>query len=131
MLLLVKAGYTAHMAIPMRQLERIEKLNGSLVEKAGDHDVIQYRGKIMPLINIGSVLPERRKKPRVVVESSPYENKAVIYVAVYTRNGRSIGFVVDRVYDVVEVVVEIKDVIRREGVLGTPLFRAMSRKFWM
>jgi two-component system, chemotaxis family, sensor kinase CheA len=119
MLLLVKAGYTAHMAVPMKQLERIEKLDGSLVERAGDHDVIQYRGKIMPLIHIGSVLPERRKKPRQIVEPSVYENKALIYAAVYTRNGRSIGFVVDRVYDVVEVVVEIKDVIRREGVLGT------------
>ena len=123
MLLLVKAGYTDHMAVPMKQLERIEKLDGSLVEKAGDHDVIQYRGKIMPLIHIGSVLPERRKKPRQIVEPSVYENKALIYAAVYTKNGRSIGFVVDRVYDVVEVVVEIKDVIRREGVLGTTVIQ--------
>ena len=123
MLLLVKAGYTDHMAVPMKQLERIEKLDGSLVEKAGDHDVIQYRGKIMPLIHIGSVLPERRKKPRQILEPSVYENKALIYAAVYTKNGRSIGFVVDRVYDVVEVVVEIKDVIRREGVLGTTVIQ--------
>ena len=123
MLLLVKAGYTDHMAVPMKQLERIEKLDGSLVEKAGDHDVIQYRGKIMPLIHIGSVLPERRKKPRQIVEPSVYENKALIYAAVYTKNGRSIGFVVDRVYDVVEVIVEIKDVIRREGVLGTTVIQ--------
>ena len=123
MLLLVKAGYTDHMAVPMKQLERIEKLDGSLVEKAGDHDVIQYRGKIMPLIHIGSVLPERRKKPRQILEPSVYENKALIYAAVYTKNGRSIGFVVDRVYDVVEVIVEIKDVIRREGVLGTTVIQ--------
>jgi two-component system chemotaxis sensor kinase CheA len=123
MLLLVKAGYTTHMAIPMRQLERIEKLKSSLVETAGDHDVIQYRGKIMPLINIGSGLPERRKKPRKLGESVVSEGNGIINVAVYTKNGRSIGFVVDRVYDVVEVVVEIKDAIRRDGVVGTTVIQ--------
>jgi len=123
MLLLVKAGYTTHMAIPMRQLERIEKLKSLLIETAGDHDVIQYRGKIMPLINIGSVLPERRKKARETGESVVSEGDGIINVAVYTKNGRSIGFVVDRVYDVVEVVVEIKDAIRRDGVMGTTVIQ--------
>ncbi len=119
MLLLVKAGYTTYMAIPMSLMERIEKLEGFQVEKAGDHDVIQYRGKIMPLINIGSVLPERRKTPRQTKELNRYENKKVLYAAVYTKNGRSVGFVVDQVYDVVETVVEIKDHICRAGVIGT------------
>ena len=114
MLLLVKAGNAAHMAIPMSQLERIEKLKVSLIERAGDHDVIQYRGKIMPLIYIGSVLSERGQSSLGALAET-----TLINVAVYTKNGRSIGFVVDQVYDVIEEVVEIKDVIQRDGVLGT------------
>jgi two-component system chemotaxis sensor kinase CheA len=47
----------------------------------------------------------------------------MIQVVVYTKNGRSMGLVVDQVYDVVEEMVILQEGIRREGIIGSAVIQ--------
>jgi two-component system, chemotaxis family, sensor kinase CheA len=99
------------MAIPLSEVARLEEFKFSDVEKSGDQDVVQYRGEIMPLIYLKKVL-----NGGGALEDS---QKDFMQAVVFTRNGRSVGLVVERIIDIVDEVVKVKRGANREGVLGT------------
>jgi len=83
------------MAVDLSLVARLEEFPRNLVEIAGDHEVVQYRGEIMPLIRVSEKLvSEQRRVPELVQDS--------LHVVVYSEKGRSIGLVVDRILDIVE-----------------------------
>jgi two-component system chemotaxis sensor kinase CheA len=59
--------------------------------------VVQYRGQILPLLHLGSLL------------DIPTSESAdlPLQVVVYSENGRSVGLVVDRIADIVESAVDL------------------------
>ncbi|HTP43611.1 MAG TPA: chemotaxis protein CheW [Candidatus Acidoferrum sp.] len=106
----------AHMAIPLDTLARLEELPVSQVEKTGTRWVAQYRGQILPLVNLGYALLERRTRRR----SKEFEDigKAERYqVLVCNHEGHRAGLVVERIVDIVEDSAEVKYPASREGVL--------------
>ncbi len=54
----------ARMAVPLGALARLEEFPASQVEKSGAERVIQYRGKILPLVYLHAALEERRQSAR-------------------------------------------------------------------
>ena len=52
----------ARMAVPLGALARLEEFPASQVERSGTESVIQYRGKILPLVYLNAALQERRHK---------------------------------------------------------------------
>jgi two-component system chemotaxis sensor kinase CheA len=101
------------MALPLGLLARLEEFPASLVEKSGNEWVVQYRGKILPLIRLDIVLEERRTRLRhkvKTIEPDPLQ------VLVCHDSGRTIGIVVDRILDIVEDTAQIKSPATREGV---------------
>ena len=106
----------AHMAIPLDTLARLEELPASQVEKTGTRWVAQYRGEILPLVNLGYALLERRTRRR----SKEFEEiaKAERYqVLVCNHDGHRAGLVVERIVDIVEDSAEVQYPASREGVL--------------
>lgn len=101
------------MALPLGLLARLEEFPASQVEKSGNEWVVQYRGKILPLIRLDNVLEERRTRLRhkvKTIEPDPLQ------VLVCNDAGRTLGIVVERILDIVEDTALIKSPPTREGV---------------
>ncbi|MCB0331149.1 MAG: chemotaxis protein CheW, partial [Bdellovibrionales bacterium] len=89
-LLLVRVGEQYRMAIPLSQVDRLEEFNVRDIERASGRSVVQYRGGILPLIN----LPEFFSQ-----QSLQKDQQSVV---VYSTGVRSVGLVVDEILDIVE-----------------------------
>ena len=103
----------SRMALPLSTVARLEEFPASEVEKSGGEWVIQYRGKILPLIRLDVVLEERRTRLRH--PSRPWR-PIPLQVLVCNDEGRTIGIVVERILDIVEDRAEVKSPATREGI---------------
>jgi len=108
-LLLFRVGRSGRMAIPLSMVARLEEISRSEVENASSGDVVQYRGAILPLVDLGRELS---------VEPSDTAHSDALQVIVYTEHGRSVGFVVEQIVDVVEETITARHRSTRSGVLG-------------
>lgn len=108
-------------AIPLTDVARIEEIMMDRVERVGGGQVVQYRGEILPLVHLGSVLPERRSAPRDG-ERAPASD--VLRVVVHAGDSGHVGLVVDQVIDVVEEAISLNRSSTRTGVLGTAVILA-------
>jgi two-component system chemotaxis sensor kinase CheA len=106
----------SRMAMPLDTLARLEELPSTDVEKAGKQWVAQYRGEILPLINLEFALEERRHT-RQSVKLRAGESEAPLQVLVCNHQGRSVGLVVEQILDIIEDSAELKYPASRPGVL--------------
>ena len=114
-LLLFQSPDDGRMAIPLSQVVRLEEMEASKVEAAGEVEVVQYRGEILPLVRVFQVLPERRRNPR-----NPDAGVApdVLPVVVHSHNGRHVGLVVGKILDTVEESIKLQRSASRAGIKG-------------
>lgn len=92
-MLLFTVGGTRRIAMPLTTVARLEEFRSTQVELAGGAEVVQYRGRLLPLLPLSNLLggrtPERRP-------DDPLQ------VVVYSANGSSVGLVVDEIVDIIE-----------------------------
>jgi two-component system, chemotaxis family, sensor kinase CheA len=110
--LLFTAGQQSRMAVPLATVARLEEIKPENVERAGEDRVVQYRGEIMPLIDIA----EHLRMP-------PAGERDTMQVIVHTGTGRSVGFIVDDILDVVEQSVAVEGEGERAGVRGSAVIQ--------
>lgn len=105
--LVFSAGSDDLLAVPLGLIARLEEINFADVEHAHGQDVIQYRGKLMPLIpcQSGSSMTLQGKKP----------------VIVFADDGRSMGLVVDEIVDIVEDNLNVELKADKPGLLGAAI----------
>ncbi|MFK7860006.1 MAG: chemotaxis protein CheW [Granulosicoccus sp.] len=113
-LLLVRTAAEGKLAIPLNRVARLEQFEVSQTEMAGEIQVVQYRGQILPLVELSSFLHERRSG-----YGSEEEGSELIQVVVFGDEGRQVGLVVKEIIDVVDEVLEVRGKSSRAGVLGT------------
>ncbi|MBX2879488.1 MAG: chemotaxis protein CheA [Granulosicoccus sp.] len=113
-LLLVRTGSEGRLAIPLSLVARLEQFEVSQTEMAGDTQVVQYRGQILPLVPLSGFLHERRAG-----YGSDEADNDLLQVVVFGEEGRQVGLVVDEIIDVVDEVLEVRGKASRAGVLGT------------
>ena len=118
-LLLLRGPDDGRMAMPLSLVARLEEFDRGSVEKAEGRHVVQYRGQILPLIHLSSALPERRQQSRSAESAEPGGENEKIQVVVYADQGRSVGFVVDRILDIAHEVGKIQKHTGRQGTLGS------------
>ncbi|HTU48965.1 MAG TPA: chemotaxis protein CheW [Acidobacteriaceae bacterium] len=114
-LLLFQSPDDGRMAIFLSDVTRLETFSRSSIERTGKQQVVQYRGTILPLVHVSSLLEEHRLQPR---GPSP-ETDDKVQVIVHTQNRRSVGLVVERILDIVEDDLATRRPVSREGVLGS------------
>jgi two-component system, chemotaxis family, sensor kinase CheA len=116
-MLLFATSDDGRMAVPLRLVDRLEEIDVSAVEHTGDHEVVQYRGEILPILRVTDALPERRRSPRAgrVADDSA---AGTLQIIVHRSGGRTVGLLVERILDVVEVEVDLSPA-SRPGVMGT------------
>lgn len=119
-LLLLEAGQQGLMAVPLVAVARLEEFSTLDIEWGGGQAMVQYRGKIMPLVTLSSALPERRAVAR---GRDVITNGDRTQVVVLANQDRPIGMIVERILDVVEVTLVEQRRGTRPGVLSTAIIQ--------
>ncbi|HCK82638.1 MAG TPA: histidine kinase [Candidatus Competibacteraceae bacterium] len=118
-LLVVRSPGNGRLAIPLAPVSRLEEIELDQVEGAGDIDVVQYRGQILPLLRLRDILSERRSFDRSFGAEDSGVNTRLLQVIVFGDGARRIGLVVDEILDIIQGVFEIKGRSTRSGVAST------------
>ena len=99
------------LAIPVPLVSRIEKIEPSKIEKFGNSEVLQYYGKLLPIIRLENYL--NITKP---------EKEQEEFFVIVLQMEKIIGFVVADIIDAVDVGKQIDTTaIIQDGILGTTL----------
>jgi two-component system chemotaxis sensor kinase CheA len=70
--------------------------------------VVQYRGEILPLVRLASLLGAMTGEPADTVQ-----------VVVYSENSRSVGLVVERILDIAEQALTARSDLEEHGLTGS------------
>lgn len=89
-LLVVELGDGRRAALPLASVDRLEQVTRSSLEQAGNHDVVQYRGSILPLLHLDHALM-----------STGASHSDVLDVIVCHAGEHLIGVVVAQIVDIV------------------------------
>lgn len=111
-LLLAENGVEGRVAIPLSMVARLEEFPRSVVERAGDQEVMQYRGQIIPLVRLSQVIP-------ATSDAEVQANAGSIQVVVYAEGNRTVGLIVDRIIDIVEQRARLESLAPRAGIVGS------------
>jgi len=110
--LIFRVGQSGRMAIPLSMVSRLEEFGPSMIEVSGSRRVVQYRGQIMPLVPVAETLG---------VEAGAAGE--MLQVVVYSRNGQSVGLVVDEILDIVEQQVVVENASEGGRVRGSAVIQ--------
>ena len=92
-LVLVADGRGAQLAVSLSAVVRLEKFLPARIEGPPDRQVVQYRGRILPLLSVGRLLGSGQPQP---------PGGDCLHVLVCAHEGRDVGLIVDRIVDIVE-----------------------------
>ncbi len=123
-MLLFQCGAGGRMAMDLSLVARLEEFKPEMVERAGDAQVVQYRGQIMPLLRVSDVLVGHGGNGSSHANGSGQDDlAATLQVVVYSEQGRSVGLVVDRILDIVEEAIVPQQPLKRAGLLGSAVIQ--------
>jgi two-component system chemotaxis sensor kinase CheA len=111
--LVFRVAGSRRMAIPLSVVSRLEEVTASNIERSGSQLVVQYRGHIMPLVDVAEHLQLGRCE-------AGEEKRQVI---VYQDAGRSIGLLVDEILDIVEQAVVVDNAETETDLLGSAVIQ--------
>ena len=109
--LLFRAGKFERLAVPLSLVARLEEIPQAKIEQASGDGVVQYRGEILRLVTLGSVL-----YPGLPDSTGTQDPAQVIVVS---NVGRHIGILVDQIVDIVEASIVVRQQTGRPGLLGS------------
>jgi len=114
-LLVVDLGDSRRFALPTSMVARLEKVPSAAVESTNGHEVIQYRGEILPIVRLANVFGAT-----AYGASEPEE----LQIIVYAEEHYSCGFAVNRIVDIVETELRLKSKNgEHENLLGTTVIQ--------
>jgi two-component system, chemotaxis family, sensor kinase CheA len=107
-LLLFRAGSPAQKAVPLSLITRLEEIDTARVEMSDGRPMIQYRDRLMPLVEVGGArLRSSGRQP----------------ILVFTDGARAMGLVIDEIIDIAEEHLDIEIASAHDGVLGAAVIR--------
>ncbi|HMV33135.1 MAG TPA: chemotaxis protein CheW, partial [Gemmatimonadales bacterium] len=83
------------------------------IERAGAYQVVQYRGRLLPLMRLTDLLGE----------PGGMEARDPLQVVVYRHEGRDVGLVVENIVDIVEEQLTVHRRERQGAVYGTAVIQ--------
>jgi two-component system chemotaxis sensor kinase CheA len=106
-LLLFRAGNGAPKAVPLALIARLEEIDPAQIEYSHDKPVVQYRGKLMPLVTVegGAAIGKSGRQP----------------VLVFADKDHTMGLMVEEIVDIVEERLNIEVAVDRSGLIGSAI----------
>lgn len=111
-LLIFSIGSENRIAIPLTQAARLEEFDIESIEWSGLHQVVQYRGKILPLIEVANYIPTNAARQSV-------SEREKLQVIVYSSNDATYGLIVDEIQDIVQETISTRRESRCETLSGS------------
>ena len=111
-LLLFEAAEDTRMAVALSLVARLEELDPSTIEWTAGQMVVQYRGAILPLIDLSETFGRGVPKDLGPVD-----------VIVCADDSRAVGLVVREIIDTVEEVVSVRETANRPGTRGAAVIQ--------
>jgi two-component system chemotaxis sensor kinase CheA len=134
-LLLFATTDGGRMAIPLALVARLEEFPRSALERVGNRAVVQYRGEILPLLDVSRELRRmtrgNRTKPGANgrAKSDRAHTSDTTQVVVYAGDGARVGLVVGSILDIVEEEITARSRANRPGVLHTAVVQGRVTEF--
>lgn len=110
--LLVRSGADAQFAIPLPLVTRLESISTQSLRRVGDREVMEYRGRVIPMLRLSQVLP-------ITAGCEQHAAADSVEVVIFSERGHTIGLIVDCIVDIVEEEPVIDSIISRPGVVGS------------
>ena len=108
---LISGPHGERLAVPLSAVARLEEFPSTKIEWTGTRPVIQYRGQILPLMDVLGLLGER--------SSGALSDSRRMQVVVCTDGTSRVGLVVGRILDIVTDPLLVRSSSAREHVLFT------------
>jgi two-component system chemotaxis sensor kinase CheA len=109
-MLLFRAGGPEPKAVPLGLVARLEDIERDRIETSAGLPVVQYRGRLMPLVALSGTLDLTKERQAVLVFNDIDRGLG---------RDRCMGLVVDEILDVVEDRLKVELAGERPGLLGT------------
>ncbi|GJD31573.1 Sensor histidine kinase RcsC [Methylobacterium adhaesivum] len=111
-LLVFKGGAGSYKAVPLSLVTRLEEIEASKVEWVGGRPLIQYRGRLMPLVPADTSITIRETGTQALV--------------VFSDGERAMGLVVDEIVDIVEERLDVEISAERSDLIGSAVLRGRA-----
>jgi two-component system, chemotaxis family, sensor kinase CheA len=109
LILIVLGAENSRMGIVLDRETRLETIEVERIERVGEQYLVQYRDRIVSLIDLQTFFT---KTPRSLAEFE----EVIPIVVVMLEDGRSVGLIVERLLDIVEESLTVTGVAGRPGV---------------
>jgi two-component system chemotaxis sensor kinase CheA len=106
-LLIFRAGQGAPKAVPLRRVARLEEFDRKDIESVGGQHVIQYRGKLMPVVpfDLAVMMSAEGRQPALV----------------FGDDERVMALLVDEVVDILETELDVHRSGNTPGIIGSAI----------
>ena len=111
-LLIFRAGSPEPKAVPLSLVTRLEEFEIEQIEFSNGRDMVQYRGSLMPLVQVNHMVQRRTEGSQPML--------------VFSDAGRSMGLVVDEIVDIVDEQLDIEVSSETPGILGTAVIKGKA-----
>ena len=111
-LLVFRGGRGSFKAVPLSLVTRLEEIEAKDVEWLGGRPLIQYRGRLMPLVPADEAITIRSEGRQALV--------------VFSEGDRAMGLVVDEIVDIVEERLDIEIAAERSDLIGSAVLRGRA-----
>jgi two-component system, chemotaxis family, sensor kinase CheA len=119
-LLLATTQTHARVAIPLSRVARLEEFELARVEWAGEQPVVQYRGAILRLLDLATILPGRSHPTPL---ETRLQGASSLHAIVVVHEDNAIGLVVESILDIVQDAATVERQGARPGVRGTAVIQ--------
>jgi two-component system chemotaxis sensor kinase CheA len=117
-MLLFRVGQKRRMGVLLSTVSRLEEFSNEKLETEGETEVVQYRGKIMPLVRLSSLFPDPGHG-FATTDAAADSTGRNLNVIVYAKGDRNVGLVVDVILDIIEDTIVVDRRKARSGVTGS------------
>ncbi|WP_417468646.1 chemotaxis protein CheW [Maricaulis sp.] len=111
-LLLVRAGGSEAKAVPLALVTRLEEFQSDAIETTNGRLVVQYRGRLMPIVALGGEIGSGTAGRQPVL--------------VFSEGHGAIGLAVDQIVDVVEERVDLQMRSDKPGIIGSAIIKGKA-----
>jgi two-component system, chemotaxis family, sensor kinase CheA len=110
-LLVFRTSGESYKAVPLSLVTRLEEVDATKIEHIGDKPMLQYRGKLMPLVK---------------TDDTAIRSEGTQPLVVFSDGERSMGLVVDEIVDIVDEVLDVEPMVDRADLIGTAVVRGRA-----